>query len=281
MTVPGKLASLERTLLPGAPDRKRDARDLDVDEQHLAARLEARARPFRGTVIVGENPLARRDLLLEREVDVVLRKRVRVPVGGEADEPGAGTVFVRDGVAVLAQQEAPARARRDVVDVVADLLAVSDEDGAQGLLTRVVLPDRALAMARVALGITARLGVDEIELPAVVADPLAAAPHEPALRPGLQERPARPHRDRGNRCGRLAWTGVWVVDVHPLDRMDVADRGHAQVRVGPARDARCLQAAARFVAARADAPVTGDVAVEAGIPGLVLREVGDVRRRVD
>ena len=39
---------------------ERDARDLDVDEQHFAARVEAGARPFRGAVVVGEDPLARR-----------------------------------------------------------------------------------------------------------------------------------------------------------------------------------------------------------------------------
>ncbi len=85
----------------------------------------------------------------------------------------------------------------------------------------------------------------------------------------------------GDLRGRLAGISVRVLDVHPLDAMNVPDRRRPQVRVRPAGDARRLQPAARFVASRATARVFRAIAVEAGVVGLVFREVRDAGRRID
>ena len=93
----------------------------------------------------------------------------------------------------------------------------------------------------------------------------------PLARPGAnrRSRPAScPGRRPDSRCP-------------PTRCVDVADRGRTQVRVRAAGDARRLQPPARLVAAGAHARAFGNESVEAGVPGLVLGEVRDARRRVD
>ncbi len=111
--------------------------------------------------------------------------------------------------------------------------------------------------------------------------PSSAAHAQAALRPGLQERAARRHRCRGDRGRRHTRIGIRIVDVHPVDAMDVADRGIAQVRIRAANDTRRLQAPAGFVAPRAAFRVLRQETIKTGMIRMVFRQVRDVRARID
>ncbi len=72
-----------------------------------------------------------------------------------------GPIDIRHRIAVLAEQDSAARTHGDVVDVVADLLAARDEERADRVRLGIEFPDCAIALARMAFGIDARLRIDE------------------------------------------------------------------------------------------------------------------------